>query len=131
MPEVVADHGEIDAGLEQSHCTAVSQNVRRDVFATKRRQLPNCELEVLAKEMSGTVSAERTSSGAAKDRGVSGKFRVVDETLECLGGVWPQRTDPIFAPLSVQTHLMRSCQLDFVTADRQRFADPRPCVVEE
>src|SRR5882724_11918997 len=46
-------------------------------------------------------------------------------------GLWPERTDALFPPLTQKPHLPRTIQTEVAGAHRQRFADPGARIVEE
>ena len=70
MTEVVANHSEIDAGLEERDGTAVAQAMEGDVSAAQDGELACCAFEVLGEDPGGAVTAQRPSARTQKNRAI-------------------------------------------------------------
>ena len=110
MAEVVSDHSEIDAGLEQGNGTAVSQCMGANTSVSKTMEILPSHTSVLGNQVGDAIAGKRRSMGITED--LSGT--IVDVAKQCSessGSLRPNRTQTILATLAVETDLQRASQV--------------------
>jgi hypothetical protein len=64
MPQPERDHGGVDAGVEQPHCTGVPERVRRELLAFQGRARAFRDRTVLGEQTLDGVAAELPAAAA-------------------------------------------------------------------
>ena len=130
MAQVVADDGEIDAGLTQRAGTAVAQYMRRNVLG-ESRVLGRSASGVFGENIMCAVPRERGVPGAAKyGVGVLG-FALGEQRLDGTEGGGPKWAKTLLPALAEEPHLIRWGELKIGPMHRDGFADASARVVEE
>jgi hypothetical protein len=129
VTEVVADHADVDAGLEQGNSAAVTQDMWRDATPTERRSSVSSAGDMLGDDISSAIAGQRSAAGVAEDRALgSGIQREIPQRD---GRFRPKGADPILSALAVQSNLPGTHKLQVAQANSERLANPGTRVVEE
>jgi hypothetical protein len=130
VSEVVADDGDIHAGLEQCDRAAMAKDVGADARSAESGMLGSRARGVLSKQVRDAVSRQLAAASTSKHGGtvVVGRRQ---EARERRRGVRPQRAYPVFAALTVQSNLGRASKLEISAPNADGLADARALVVEE
>ena len=130
MTEVVADHGNVHAGLKERDRAAVAEDMRRDSLPTKGWHFRGCEAHVLREHVCGPVARKRTASSVPEDARCT---TVGDDVTQGASSLWPQRAVPFLVAFTANAHVSRTeCgALNVAWLERKYFADSGACVVEK
>jgi len=132
MPEVIADNGEVDAGLEKGASAAMTEHVRGNSFG-ESRVLYYGRPDMLGQDVVGAMPCKWRLPDAMESWlgrvGLLGIGR--EEWLDRVNGVGPERTESLFVPFAQQTGLMRRGELKVTAADGDGLADTGTGIVQE
>jgi hypothetical protein len=132
MAKVVADHGNIDASLQERDGTAVAKHVRCHATTLEERDLSCGERDVLLQDVCGPVASECSAARAAEDRvGPQAPGRRRESAIQGSRSLGPKRTDALLVAFSSQTNVTRRSKVEVRGRDGQGFADASAGVVEE
>jgi len=83
--------------------------------------------DVLAEEIAGAEPRQRLATSAAKERlgGIGIAPTLADQRRQCLGRLWPERTETLLAPLAAKPHLERPRELGVARPHVENLLDPR------
>src|SRR5688500_10854901 len=126
MTEVVADDGNIHAGLKERDRAAVAEDVRGDSLPTKVWHFHGREAHVLRENVCGPVARKRSASSVPEDARCI-YATVGDDASQGDGSLWPQRAVPFLVAFPANAHVSRTeCgALNVTWRERKRFASPR------
>jgi hypothetical protein len=128
VTELVPYSHEIGARLKERSGARMSQQVGPNFGRDARVILMNCG-RVASENVINAVSRKSMTSKALKDWLFGIERLVVRYRLDSRGRLWPQRTDPLSAPLTAEVNRGTGQQVLAVYAGR--LADPRASVEEK
>src|ERR1700722_11437745 len=131
MTKVIAYDSNIDTTLQQGSGTAVAQRVRRDAPTTQRRRFACGGIGILTQEVSDSIPREGLASMIAEDQIARATIADRREGPQDVGGLTPQRAEPIPAAFSMQANLLRSMQTQVLDANTECFTHPSARIVKE
>jgi hypothetical protein len=102
--------------------------MRRDVAPPQSWTSLGRRLSVLLDQICHTVSRQWPSDRVPEKNIITAYG---DDSTQGRGRFWPQRTDPLFAPLAEKTNLAGPVQMESGGAERKRFGHAGSSVVEE
>ena len=108
VSQVIADDGDVVAGLQQGDGTAVAKHMGGDVPPTERWNIVRRQRHVLAQDIGDTIARERFPTAAEENRIAWTALLHGWQTLQSGGRFRPERTDSISSALAVEADLVRS-----------------------
>ena len=92
MTEIITDHGDVGAGLQQRHSTAMAKHMRRDVLARQRRvSFGRDRRHVFVQDVGDAVAANWLAVLVDEDVLLFSARRHSAQPVQCIGSLPPKR----------------------------------------
>jgi transposase len=112
VTQIVANHGDVSAGLQQRHGAAMAKHMRRDALARQRRvSFGRDRRHVFAQDVGDAVAAERQAVLVDEDVLLFSGRRHSAQPVQRVGSLPPKRQQPLFPSLAAEPYLPRRNQL--------------------
>jgi hypothetical protein len=121
------DHRGVDAGVQQSHCRGMPQDMHGHRFLHQRRTDAGGHLHVFGEPMFESVATERFAGARHEERSPGQSGALGKPAAQGGDQARRERGDPLLSSFSLATHMCAGCEMDIGTskADQLRCSQAR------
>ncbi len=123
VTEPERDHRTIDAAVQELHCGAVAENVRRDAFRAQGSACLRCCLDVPANDALHGIAAEAGAAIADEQRIVRLAFSLCQPVAEQFDAVLADRRRTLLAAFAHTADVRATPERDVVARQRDQLRD--------